>query len=118
MIKKKNIYMKAKKGSVGFILGSTWHQIGQNFSNESRWSIIIHYKKWWIKPSTNYINCGKKIFNILKEYPYSSETMCQEYLEIFKDMISNREKLISSRIESFQANSISKVFYSFFRSLI
>ena len=64
------------------------------------------------------INNYDHFFNILKEYPYSSETMCQEYLEIFKDMISNREKLISSRIESFQANSISKVFYSFFRSLI
>ena len=64
------------------------------------------------------INNYEHFFNILKQYPYSSETMCQEYLEIFEDMISNREKLISSRIESFQANSISKVFYSFFRSLI
>ena len=64
------------------------------------------------------INNYEHFFNILKQYPFSSETMCQEYLEIFEDMISNREKLISSRIESFQANSISKIFYSFFRSLI
>ena len=67
LIKKKNIYMRAKKGSVGFILGSTWHQIGQNFSNDSRWSIIIHYKRWWIKPSTDFTKCGNKIFKKLND---------------------------------------------------
>ena len=46
--------MKAKKGSVGFILGQTWHQIGRNLSEDSRWCIIIHYKRWWIKPSTDF----------------------------------------------------------------
>ena len=64
------------------------------------------------------INNYQHFFNTLKKYPYSSETMCQEYFEIFEDMISKRDQLISSRIESFQANSISKLFYTTFRSLI
>ena len=59
------INMKAKKGSIGFILGQTWHQIGRNINNKSRWSIIIHYKRWWIKPSTDFTKCGKTIFNKL-----------------------------------------------------
>ncbi len=67
LIKKKNIYMKAKKGSVGFILGQTWHQIGRNLSEDSRWSIIIHYKRWWIKPSTDFTKCGNKIFQQLND---------------------------------------------------
>ena len=63
--KKKFKYLEAPAGSCIFLLGQTWHQIGRNINAKDRWGIIIHYKKWWIKPSTNYINCGKKIFNIL-----------------------------------------------------
>jgi hypothetical protein len=27
--------------------------------------LLIHYKRWWIKPSLDYTKCGKKIFNSL-----------------------------------------------------
>ena len=62
---KKYTLLNAEKGSIGFILGQTWHQIGQNITNDSRWSIIIHYKRWWIKPSTDFTKCGTSIFNKL-----------------------------------------------------
>ena len=62
---KKYTLLNAKKGSVGFILGQTWHQIGENITTDSRWSIIIHYKRWWIKPSTDFTKCGTAIFNKL-----------------------------------------------------
>jgi len=64
-IKKKNKILKAKFGSIFFLLGQTWHQIGSNLSGEERWGLIIHYKRWWIKPSLDYTKCGKKIFNSL-----------------------------------------------------
>lgn len=66
LIKKKNKYAEAKKGSVIFFLGQTWHQIGRNISKKSRWGIICHYKRWWIKPSTDFTKCGEKIFKYLK----------------------------------------------------
>jgi ectoine hydroxylase-related dioxygenase (phytanoyl-CoA dioxygenase family) len=66
LIKKKYKYAEAKKGSVIFFLGQTWHQIGRNISQNSRWGIICHYKRWWIKPSTDFTKCGAKIFKLLK----------------------------------------------------
>ena len=58
-------YLEAPIGSVAFILGQTWHQVGKNNSNNTRMSIFLHYKRWWMKPSTNFTKCGKKIFNLL-----------------------------------------------------
>ena len=55
-------YAKAKKGSLIFFLGETWHQIGQNINGKKRWGILCHYKRWWIKPSTDFTKCGVKIF--------------------------------------------------------
>ena len=37
-------YVKAKKGSLIFFLGQTWHQIGQNINGKKRWGILCHYK--------------------------------------------------------------------------
>lgn len=65
LIKKKHIFCEAKSGSVIIFLGQSWHQIGKNINGESRWSILCHYKKWWIKPSTDFTACGKKIFDNL-----------------------------------------------------
>ena len=66
---KKNIknfkYVEAKKGSIVFFLGQTWHMIGQNINSKSRWGILTHYKRWWIKPSTDFTKCGSKIFKLL-----------------------------------------------------
>jgi ectoine hydroxylase-related dioxygenase (phytanoyl-CoA dioxygenase family) len=67
LIKKKNVYVEGKKGSIFFFLGQTWHQIGKNVTNNSRWGILCHYKRWWIKPSTDYTKCGAKIYSKLNQ---------------------------------------------------
>ena len=59
--------MEAPKGSLVIFLGQLWHQIGKNINNNRRWAILIHYKRWWIKPSTNFTKCGSKIFNQLND---------------------------------------------------
>ena len=63
--KKKFQIINAKKGSLVFFLGQTWHQIGKNLNKEDRWGILLHYKRWWIKPATNFTKCGNKIFKML-----------------------------------------------------
>ena len=63
--KKKFEILNAKKGSLIFLLGQTWHQIGENLNKEDRWGILLHYKRWWIKPATNFTKCGNKIFKML-----------------------------------------------------
>ena len=66
--KKKSFkYVEAPKGSVVFFLGQSWHQIGKNINNNSRWGILIHFKRWWIKPSTDFTKCGPKIFKVLNK---------------------------------------------------
>ena len=66
---KKNVknfkYVEAKKGSIVFFLGQTRHMIGRNVNSKSRWGILNHYKRWWIKPSTDFTKCGSKIFKLL-----------------------------------------------------
>jgi len=52
--KYKKVKSEAKKGSVIAFLGQTWHQLGKNQTNERRWGILFHLKRWWIKPSSNY----------------------------------------------------------------
>lgn len=67
-IKKKNykkIYLNAKRGSAIICLGQIWHQVGKNLNGQKRWSIINHYKRWWMKPATDFTFCGKKIFSTL-----------------------------------------------------
>ena len=55
------------KGSLVFLLGQTWHKIGENLNKEDRWGILLHYKRWWIKPATNFTKCGSKIFKMLNK---------------------------------------------------
>lgn len=64
-IKKKYKYVEAKKGSIVFFLGQTWHQIGKNTNFKSRWGVLCHYKRWWIKPSTDFTKCGPAIYKLL-----------------------------------------------------
>ena len=63
--KKKFKFVEAPRGSVVFFLGQTWHQIGKNQDDASRWGILCHYKRWWIKPSTDFTKCGPKVFKML-----------------------------------------------------
>lgn len=64
---KKFKHINAQKGSIVFFLGHLWHQIGRNRNAEDRWGILCHYKRWWIKPATDFTKCGKQIFNMLSE---------------------------------------------------
>ena len=63
--KKKFKFVEAPRGSVVFFLGQTWHQIGKNQDDANRWGILCHYKRWWIKPSTDFTKCGPKVFKML-----------------------------------------------------
>ena len=60
-------YMEASRGSIIIFLGQTWHKIGENINSKRRWSVLCHYKRWWIKPSTDWTKCGPKIFKLLNE---------------------------------------------------
>ena len=72
---KKYVYVEAPKGSLVIFLGQLWHQIGKNINN-NRGGKLIHYKRWWIKPSTN-LNIGSKIFNQLNENKKSYSVLIQ-----------------------------------------
>jgi len=63
--KYKKIHLKANAGSAIICLGHTWHQIGKNVNGKDRWVILSHYKRWWIKPATDFTKCGKRIFKLL-----------------------------------------------------
>lgn len=63
--KYKKIYLKAKAGSAIICLGHIWHQVGKNINGLDRWAILNHYKRWWMKPATDFTKCGKKIFKLL-----------------------------------------------------
>ena len=58
--------LSASKGSIIFIPGQTWHDVGQNISGERRWAIIAYYSCWWIKPTYDFVNsCNSSIFKML-----------------------------------------------------
>lgn len=61
----KKIYLKAKAGSAIICLGHIWHQVGKNINGLDRWAILNHYKRWWMKPATDFTKCGQKIFKLL-----------------------------------------------------
>jgi len=63
--KKKPKVLNTKAGSLVFFLGQTWHRIGENINSKERWGILLHYKRWWIKPATDFTKCGNKIYKIL-----------------------------------------------------
>jgi ectoine hydroxylase-related dioxygenase (phytanoyl-CoA dioxygenase family) len=54
----------APKGSVVFLPGQTWHDIGHNRDGARRWSIIAYYACWWVKPTYDFLGaCTKEIFD-------------------------------------------------------
>ena len=61
------VYLCAPRGSAGAFLGQTWHQIGKNTDNSRRWGLILHYKRWWIKSSYDFTQCGEHVFNQLND---------------------------------------------------
>lgn len=58
-------FASAKRGSIIFTLGQTWHDVGQNIDGNRRWGIISYYTRWWIKPTYDFTKCGPEIFNKL-----------------------------------------------------
>ena len=56
---------QAPRGSVIYILGQTWHDVGANLNGKRRWGIIAYYARWWIKPTFDFTQCGPEIFNQL-----------------------------------------------------
>ena len=61
----KKVQAIAPRGSIIYVLGQTWHDVGPNLNGQNRWGIIAYYSRWWIKPTFDFTNCGKKIFNQL-----------------------------------------------------
>ena len=61
------IQVCAPKGSIIYVLGQTWHDVGSNLNNQKRWGIIAYYSRWWIKPTFDFTKCGKRIFNKLNK---------------------------------------------------
>lgn len=58
----------APKGSVVFMTGQTWHDIGHNFDGSRRWSIIAYYSCWWIKPTYDFVGaCTEEIFSMCND---------------------------------------------------
>lgn len=64
---KEGKFASAKKGSVIFNLGQTWHDVGPNLDGSRRWGIISYYTRWWIKPTYDFTKCGTEIFNMLND---------------------------------------------------
>ena len=62
-----HVELIAPKGSIAFVLGHTWHQMGENIDHTDRWVLLNHYKRWWIKPSTDYTKCGPQVFEQLTD---------------------------------------------------
>lgn len=48
------IRVTGKKGSVLLFNGSLWHGSSKKFDDSSRWSIILGYGRWFIKPSFDF----------------------------------------------------------------
>ncbi len=48
------VQLEAPRGSAIFFLGSTWHEIAPNLSGDRRWSVIVTYCRWWVKPTTDF----------------------------------------------------------------
>ena len=63
----RGIQVNVPKGSIIYVLGQTWHDVGPNLNDQKRWGIIAYYSRWWIKPTFDFTKCGKKIFNKLSK---------------------------------------------------
>lgn len=62
------IQLEASAGDVLIFLAQTWHSVGNNLSAAERWGIFSFVCPWWVKPTWDYTNCGKAIFDELTEF--------------------------------------------------
>jgi len=98
--KYKKVQIEAKRGSLIIFLGQTWHQLGLNISGERRWGILFHFRRWWLKPSKNYIYFFKKKFTKLSKI----QKMMLGYSSIVPLPFSKRAKT------KIKLDSIEKIF--------
>jgi ectoine hydroxylase-related dioxygenase (phytanoyl-CoA dioxygenase family) len=62
------ITIEASKGSVLIYDASLWHGGGEKLSDNSRWSVILTFGRWFLKPSFDFMkNMPEDIFRQLSE---------------------------------------------------
>lgn len=67
-VHEKLIPIEAPKGSIAVVLGQTWHDIGNNRTNNRRYGIIAYYSCWWIKPTFDFVDsCTEEIYGMLND---------------------------------------------------
>jgi|TARA_B110000495_G_C23033882_1_gene616690 ectoine hydroxylase-related dioxygenase (phytanoyl-CoA dioxygenase family) len=59
------LQVSAPRGSIIYILGQTWHDVGPNLDGSSRWGIVAYYQRWWVKPDFDFTQCGSEIYSKL-----------------------------------------------------
>ena len=52
----------------------------------------------------------EELFLKMKEYPYNSEKMSKNYLDLFEDMINNKDSILANRITK-NTSKLSKFIY-------
>jgi ectoine hydroxylase-related dioxygenase (phytanoyl-CoA dioxygenase family) len=58
------IIAEGKKGSVLIYNASLWHAGGKNFTDNTRWGLVLGYGRWFIKPSFDFIrNTPREIYD-------------------------------------------------------
>ncbi len=55
----------AKRGSIIYWLGQTYHAVGRNLSGARRWGLITQFTYWFCRPTFDYTKCGEDIYSKL-----------------------------------------------------
>lgn len=62
------IRAEGKQGSVLIYNASLWHAGGKNFTDKTRWGLVLGYGRWFIKPSFDFLkNTPIEIYNQLTD---------------------------------------------------
>ena len=62
------VQVEGKKGSVLIYNGALWHGGANNMTKNTRWSLILGYGRWFIKPSFDFFkNTPKSIYKQLSD---------------------------------------------------
>lgn len=87
MTAKESVPVEAPAGSLIFLLGQTWHQIKAKINTDRRWGLLLHYKRWWIKPGQDFTTCGSEIYeklNTRQKILYGFSTIPPPYRSLRK----------------------------------
>ncbi|MBC7387897.1 MAG: phytanoyl-CoA dioxygenase family protein [Opitutaceae bacterium] len=71
------VLAEGKQGSVLIYNASLWHAGGKNFTDNTRWGLVLGYGRWFIKPS----------FDFLKNTP----------IEVFEQLTDSQRELLGFR---------------------